>query len=451
MRQVVLRFVLLLTAALAAPAFARGQDAAEESYSRVRNFLIPFTAGPGKERLREVRLLASTDRGLSWQQIDQQFPNATKFTCRTSQDGVYWFTVQTIDGNGQANPAAPAPRDVSLRVIVDTQAPSVRLTPLTPLNGQVGVSWDIRDENIDPRPEALHLEYRVQNGTGPWQLVRITAPVPQIYWTPETAEPLEVRLKASDKAGNIGESSTVVSLNGPVGGGVVGGTSNQVPRPSFQQAPIEVKRKLVNKKVVTVQYQVDQVGKSGLSAIDVWVVKYGGVWQKVDAATVKNPEPKTSIPLEFPEEGLYGITLVAKSGVGKSEPAPRQGDAPQMWVEIDLTPPVVDSVDVRVLDGAQKGKVAIYWRAIDKNLKQKRPITLSYAEKREGPWIPIDPQPELNASPFLWTVPQEAPSQFFIRVEAADKAGNVGQAVTPNPVLVDLVVPRARVVQIDGN
>jgi hypothetical protein len=439
--------LLLLTVLPLFPAALRAQEPAEESYSRFRQFRIPFKAGPGAERLSELRLFVSTDQGRSWQQVDQVPAQAAEFRFFSSRDGVYWFTVQTVDKQGRATPPSPQAGEVSLKVTVDTQPPQVTLQPLEPRNGQVGVRWDIRDENPDPRPEALHLEYRVQNGNGQWQWLRVNPAVPYIYWTPETADPLEVRLKVSDRAGNVGETGTVVRLVGQQGGVVndAGGS-----RPSHQ-APIEVERKLVNKKRVTLQCQVDQVGKSGLSAIDVWYLKFQGSWQKFENAQVASLDRKTSVTMDFPEEGLYGVTLVAKSGVGLSEPPPRSSDAPQIWVEIDTTPPVVEDLRVVVGNGSQKGKLFVYWKASDKNLARES-IKISYAEKVDGSsWTPILRQPQLNSSPYVWTMPQDVPSQFFVRVEAVDQAGNVGQAVTPEAVRVDLSVPRAKILQVDGN
>jgi hypothetical protein len=451
MRQSVLRLLLLLTVAALFPATAWGQEAAEESYSRFRHFRIPFKVGPGAERLRELRLFVSTDRGLTWNQIDTALPSATEFRFRTERDGVFWFSVQTVDQNGQAIPPAPSARDVTLKVIVDLQPPVVTLRPAEARPNQVGVRWDIRDDNIDPRPEALHLEYRAQNGNGPWKLLRITSPVPQIYWTPESAEPLEVRLKASDKAGNIGEDATVVSLGANQGGGFAGGQGATAPRQSYQ-APIEVQRKLVNKKQVTLQCQVDQVGKSGVSVIEVYYLRQGGDWQKLEDFSVKNPpDKKVAVRLEFPEDGVYGVTLLAKSGVGLSEPPPKQGNAPQVWVEVDTVAPMVENLRVDVGTGSQRSKLLVYWRASDKNLKAQ-PITLSYSENpKDGTWTKITPQPVANTSSYIWNMPADVPSQFYVRVEAADRAGNIGQAITQEAVRVDLSIPRTKIIQIESN
>jgi hypothetical protein len=92
------------------------------------------------------------------------------------------------------------------------------------------------------------------------------------------------------------------------------------------------------------------------------------------------------------------------------------------------------------LDAKYKGKLTITWRATDKNLLPY-PITLKYAKDREGPWTEIASGLE-NSGRYVWTLPPAAPWQMWIRVEAADRAGNVGAADTPTPVKVDLAQPR---------
>jgi hypothetical protein len=112
---------------------------------------------------------------------------------------------------------------------------------------------------------------------------------------------------------------------------------------------------------------------------------------------------------------------------------------------------VVEDLRVVVGTGSQRGKLFVYWRASDKNL-EVRPITLSYSENpKEGLWTKINSQPLSNTSSYVWNMPADVPSQFYVRVEAADRAGNVGQAVTQEAVRVDLSIPRAKIIQVDSN
>ena len=45
-------------------------------------------------------------------------------------------------------------------------------------------------------------------------------------------------------------------------------------------------------------------------------------------------------------------------------------------------------------------------------------------------------------------MPESVPYQFHVRVEAADKAGNVGSAETAKPVIVDLSQPKVQVIGV---
>ena len=76
------------------------------------------------------------------------------------------------------------------------------------------------------------------------------------------------------------------------------------------------------------------------------------------------------------------------------------------------------------------------------------PITISYAEKADGPWQPIKANLE-NIGRYVWPMPDGLPFQFYVKVECTDRAGNVGSAITQETVKVDLVVPKISISAID--
>src|SRR5262249_57156757 len=93
---------------------------------------------------------------------------------------------------------------------------------------------------------------------------------------------------------------------------------------------------------------------------------------------------KNTVIFEVNGEGLYGLTLVAKSGVGLSVRPPQLGDRPQIWIEVDLTKPGVQLQDVIVGEGPDKGKLIITSTALDKNFSQQ-PLTLFYGATPDLP------------------------------------------------------------------
>ena len=46
-------------------------------------------------------------------------------------------------------------------------------------------------------------------------------------------------------------------------------------------------------------------------------------------------------------------------------------------------------------------------------------------------------------------MPLNLPFRIFVKVEAADRAGNVGSAQTANPILVDLSKPKVTITTIE--
>jgi hypothetical protein len=453
MRKLPLPLVLLLAAwTLGRPGQAQ-ESIGGIFFSKYRQFRIPFQANPlGQQRLKQLQLFVSTDQGKSWQPSAVAPPDQGHFRFLCDRDGYFWFTVQTTDQENKVHPPSLDGAQASLKVIVDTLPPNITLQPLASRGGEVGVAWDIRDDNLDlSLSDALRLEYRAAGG-GNWTPLPRNPVATQHYWNPDTSAAVEVRLRARDRAGNWGEASTTVSLGGqgglppPPQGHLGQGNAGELP-PAVFNGPAEGERRLVNQKRINLNYQLDEVGPSGVATLEMWFTQDGRAWNKYPHKLSEDPQNQKNVSFELPGEGLYGITLVAKSGVGLGEKPPQPGDRPQLWVEIDLHKPIVHLSGVYVGQGLEKGKLSITWTARDKNL-HRQPITLSYAEQKEGPWTPIS-QNLTNSGRYIWTMPERVPYQFLVRVEAIDQAGNVGEAVTEQLVKVDLSQPKVKILNVE--
>jgi hypothetical protein len=330
----------LVTSGMWLLAAATGQEAAPGViYSKHRHFQIPFTIGPGQERLRQLQLYVSTDQGKTWQPNATASPDQRAFRFSTDRDGQYWFAVQTFDFDGRVYPPTMDGAQPSLRVIVESEPP-------------------------------------IQH----------------------------------------------------------------------QELPLNVERRLINSKRINLNYEVKDSGPSGVSVVDLWYTQDGRSWSKHPQKVGDDAQRGTAV-FDVNSEGLYGITLVAKSGVGLGERPPQMGDRPQLWIEVDLTKPFVQIVGVGVGQGQEKGKLTVSWTARDKNLSRD-PIKISYAETTLGPWTAVvESQP--NTGRYLWTMPERVPYQFYVKVEALDQAGNVGEAVTEQMVKVDLSLPKVRILNVE--
>jgi hypothetical protein len=394
-----------------------------------RTFRVPFNFDPNDRRTQQVLLYSSEDNGRTWNYAASANPADRSFPFTAQHEGWYWFAVQTKDVDGREVPERNA-LQVGLKVSVDTLKPQATLRAVAPREGTVAVEWDVQDENLDAL--SLRIDYRPSGSRNEadWRPLRIPAIAHgEQGWTPPTNVPLEVRLQVWDKAKNLGEASTTVTPG--------------VARPG---AAAEAAGTVIHVKSRTFRltFTIDNRGESGVQGIDIWVTRDTRTWKSHTAAAKPEQakEDSYSVPLEVTSAGRWGFTLLPRSGVGLSEQAPRPGDQPQVWVEVDETRPTVQLNNVVVGQGQDLGRVTLYWSASDTFLKPK-PITISWSNSATGPWTVLEQNLENTGSYTLDTKGRQLPFQFYVKIDAVDEAGNVGSAQTTAPVKVDTKIPRA--------
>lgn len=229
---------------------------------------------------------------------------------------------------------------------------------------------------------------------------------------------------------------------------------------SFESAPVRV----MNTLRFDLAYEVEQKGPSGISRVDLWVTRDDGRtwvrWSQHDGR-----ETPIRVALDTPTnrhiEGSYGFRLVPVSGAGLSDNGPVAGDAPELRVVIDVTPPAIELYQP-FSDPSTPDTLVIPWRSSDKNFGEE-PMGIEWSEHPTGPWKPVVNAPTEGVVPattlisaqsrrlpntgrFAWRVPGNLPThKVYLKVTARDLAGNVSEVVTPGPVLVDLAKPRAKI------
>src|SRR5205085_10909827 len=142
---------------------------------------------------------------------------------------------------------------------------------------------------------------------------------------PKANAAVEVRLRARDRAGNIGEGTTTVSLAG--GAGVNPGGEVNSPPPPFDGDLIKLgagERRFVNSKRVAMSCELKDFGPSGVSLLELWYTHDARSWNKGPEFRLApgDEQARQSIPFDVVSEGVYGITLLARSGVGLGERPP---------------------------------------------------------------------------------------------------------------------------------
>jgi hypothetical protein len=201
--------------------------------------------------------------------------------------------------------------------------------------------------------------------------------------------------------------------------------------------------RLVNSKRITLNFEVKDVGPSGVSGVELWYTRDCREWRKYEAPL----QPKAYV-VEVDDEGMYGFTLLARSGIGLGKAPPAPGDQPQVWVIVDLTRPEVHLAGVTPGVDQKQQQVTLTWSASDKNLA-RHPVSLFWSEKPEGPWKVMAANLE-NTGKYVWKVPTTIPPSFLVKVEAADLAGNIGSDQSGKPVLLDTRVPSVCIVNVEA-
>ncbi|MEM8733998.1 MAG: hypothetical protein AAGG44_07245, partial [Planctomycetota bacterium] len=142
---------------------------AATSFLRSPRFKIPFDVDANNANLSEVQLWVSTDQGANWQMHGVKGPDhgqGNSFDFKAAAEGLYLFSVQTVDRAGNSFPSQTPP----LRVFVDTSAPKSAMRADVNEMGQLVVDIRVADDNLVPTTAEL----RARTDRDPnWQQVRI--------------------------------------------------------------------------------------------------------------------------------------------------------------------------------------------------------------------------------------------------------------------------------------
>jgi hypothetical protein len=377
------------------------------------------------------------------------------FLFTAERDGDFEFTVQFVYADGSTSPRADelTPQQ---RIVVDTTPPVVRVQP-----SNNGVEWIVSDDNLDSRGVTLQCKWP---GSREWTTVtdRAFRTADRYAWQLQPGKVLEARVLAKDRAGNSGISPVVrvppdaasgAGLTRPAPGGPAwagGGTPN-LPAPRIDY---------VNTNKFDVDYSIQRMGRSGVKAAHLFVLRNQGSWELVkrfeQSLMPGDKKQNLSLPYEATEEGTYGFYVIPESGAGEKEDNPRKDDQPMLYVVVDTTPPYVKITSVQVKPGGTRGPlVEITWEAADPNL-MPQPVSLEWSLDRAAPkWNEIKYRLDNNLNPtstgrYTWEVPDENLWKFWIRARAVDKASNSNEFIWPQEVIVDLEKPSATINKVRG-
>jgi hypothetical protein len=436
----------VLTAALAR---AQAPAAPKKIYTHRQQFRLPVKIDDkDRANLDRVELWVKGDAE-PWACKQSAGPNTQDFKHAVSHDGEYWFSVVTVDKSGKSTPADVTHEAPGLVVVVDTRPPEFDLHVVAGANGQRFLKCVIQDDNADY--SKTKIEYQDH---GVWQVLDAIPGEQGVFRLPESAthDVGLVRATVYDRADN----STTHEMN-PLGNqprdfsvassGVVESKSDKPvvqASASSDRGPGPVQ--LISSTHATLAYEIEDRGVSGIGKVEVWLTRDGGQsWQYL----CEDPDRQSPVKIELPGDGLFGVSLAVTNGNGNGSPPPARGDQPSYWIEVDTLKPSADLVSVHPVTGEDGTVFVINWTASDKNLKPD-PINLYYATRRDGQWLEIA-HGLRNDGSYRWAVPHGAGQEFYIRLEVADRAGNVTRCDSTQPIILDFSRPKGRVTGVQGD
>lgn len=478
---------------------------AQESGALVTNtgrFEIPFEVERKTGRYAEglAVLYGSQDGGRTWERLQSVPVSRGAFVFAAPRDGEYSFAIRMTDPKGSLlqpiRGSAP-----EMTVLVDTVAPVLRLEAVETSPGQVSVAWTASDAAVDR--ESFRLEY-VEGLSGARRAVACESSASgqaRVSIPPGSAAQLLASI--ADTAGNRGEARTqIVSRAGSAAGsppaasvavgtaarqnplgpspfqstgihnsgsvanyGTFSGNSEaggfrapiqtagdsfatplmQAPGQITQAAPVwggQVPQQLVNNRVFDLDYQIDDVGPSGVSAVELFITEDAGAqWFRYGS----DPDVRSPFQVDAMSEGTFGFAVRIRNGLGVADTPPQPGQPPEVVITVDQTPPIVQMQPPGVSqDGA--GTIQFSWRVQEVNPAQGV-VRLESSPGANGPWTPVfDWQNDQGG--FDLPIRSGMPPSLYFRLLARDAAGNVGMSQTIQPVIVDLKRPVGRILRV---
>lgn len=427
-----------------------------KSYVNARDFRLPIVIDDwDRAGLREIWLYGKSGTG-DWARQQKVPANGTFFSCTVPGDGEYCYSVVCVDPAGKEIPPITSRTAPDMVIVVDTQVPEVDVSPLSASDKR---SLRVTIQDANPDYSSVRLEYQAADKT--WKALQPISNSAGVFRLPE-APPGLVRVSAADKAVNKVRrefnfaATPLPATRMPPAMAEPVRTQTQVnktaapadkvtpPAEGHRSELAGVPRQLINNTHASMTYQVVRMGPSGVGKIEVWITSdRAHTWQRL----YEDQDRQQPVKFDLPGEGIFGIKMIVSNGSGFGVPSPISGDAPDLWVEVDTKKPEVQFQEIKPVSSCSTPTILMSWSASDPNLASE-PVDLLYATAREGPWLTIAKGLNREGS-YRWSVPRGEVSQFFVRLVASDLAGNKGQCDTPEPLSLDLTVPKTRILKID--
>lgn len=200
---------------------------------------------------------------------------------------------------------------------------------------------------------------------------------------------------------------------------------------------------MIHSRRFELDYEVADVGSSGIGRVELWGTRDGGrTWESYAI----DEDQQSPIDVTVHGEGIYGFRIAVRSGAGVGGQGPASGELPDVWMGVDVTRPFARLLAAEQGAGQDASQVIVRWEAADELLGE-RPIALAFSAAAGGPWTTIADQLE-NTGEYAWKLDAGVPEQFFLRLTVRDEAGNEQTVESREPVTLDRQRPTGHIRQI---
>jgi hypothetical protein len=215
--------------------------------------------------------------------------------------------------------------------------------------------------------------------------------------------------------------------------------SDQDPH-AVPMGPTEQNTYYSRAKSFSLDYAIDITRGSAVSNIELWgTMDDGKTWSKWG----EDEDRESPFDIRVDEEGMFGFRVVIVGSNLVASNQPRSGDPADAWIYVDTKAPDVKIISAVYGAGAEAGHLVIDYACADEQLID-RPISISFSDRRDGPWTTVASGLK-NTGRYLWPAEPNLPKRIYLRMEAVDRAANIGVYRLDLPVDVEGLTPRGRI------
>jgi hypothetical protein len=329
-----------------------------------------------------------------------------------------------VSWDPQHRSASPglAPAPTKLNTLAGNLAPAGNQAAL-----QTHSTASIQQGNF---PTSPRIPKPVDKVTGPGQLTKTPLELelgPQLEPTPEELiipEPLPDRHDpAKTKSGSrkTAHDTTADQVDKII--------ENRIDKPYYCRS-----------RTFSLDYSVEALGGNALSEVELWGSEDNGrTWQKWGS----DPDRVSPFDVKVGNDGLFGFRMVLVGAGGVVLGNPKPGEDADAWINVDTESPNCKIARAVYGVGSEAGMLVIDYACADSDLSEEA-ISLSWSASSEGPWTAVANGLQ-NTGLYLWKADSGLPNRVFLKLEAVDKAGNIGTHRLELPFDTKGLAPRGRI------